>query len=62
MGREVDFIVFKAQFNEAIHKKLREYSLEEPKTEHDTNYKFLPLYISPIMKNAEVGNCSSLFL
>lgn len=59
----MNFIVFKAQLNLSnFIKNLGEYNLEEPKTgEYDTNYKFSPLHISPIIKKSEAGNCTRLF-
>lgn len=58
----MNFIVFRVQFKQ-FHQKLGEYSLKEPKTEEcDTNYKFHPLYISPIIKSSETENCTSVSL
>lgn len=52
----------KPSLTKQFPQKLGEYSLKEPKTEEcDTNCKFHPLYISPIIKKFEAGNCTSVF-
>lgn len=57
----MNIIVFKAQFKQ-FHQKLGEYGLKELKTEErDSNCKFHPLYISPIIKKSEVDSFTSVF-